>query len=91
MVTAVIATQAVSAAPKHWSRDPAFQQDPQLTSEQVRQLDSIFERDLPARIAQQQIARLDRELLRIILRLLDLPVPSVYRRSADESLFAGAP
>ena len=82
MATAAIATQAVSAAPKRWWRDPAFQQDLQLASEQVRQLDSIFERDLPARIAlHQQIAQLDRELLRIIGLEADV---AVVMRLSDE-------
>jgi Spy/CpxP family protein refolding chaperone len=85
MTTAAIATQAVSAAPKRWWRDPAYQQDLQLTSEQVRQLDSIFERDLPARIAlQQQIAKLDRELLRVIG--LEVDVAVVMRLSNEVEL-----
>jgi Spy/CpxP family protein refolding chaperone len=82
MATAAIATQTVSAAPKRWWRDPAFQQDLQLTSEQVQQLDSIFERDLPARIKlHQQIAQLDRELLRVIGLEADV---AVVMRLSDE-------
>ena len=85
MATAAIASQAASAAPKRWWRDPAFQQDLQLTSEQVRQLDSIFERDLPARIAlQQQIAKRDRELLRVIG--LEADVAVVMRLSNEVEL-----
>ena len=82
MATAAIASQAASAAPKRWWRDPAFQHDLRLTSEQVRQLDSIFERDLPARIAlHRQIAQLDRELLRVIE--LEADAAEVMRRIED--------
>jgi len=82
LATAVIATQAVVAAPKRWWRDPAMQQDLRLTSGQVRQLDSIFERDLPARIAlHRQIAQLDRELLRVIGLAADAAV--VMRMSEE--------
>lgn len=82
MAAAVVARQAVTAAPKRWWRDPAIQQDLRLTSEQVRQLDAIFERDLPARIAlHQQIAQLDRELLRVIELEADA---AVVMRLSDE-------
>jgi Spy/CpxP family protein refolding chaperone len=48
-------------------------------------LDSIFERDLPARIAlQQQIAKLDRELLRVIG--LEVDVAVVMRLSNEVEL-----
>lgn len=67
MATALLAAQTEVAASRRWWRDPTIQHDLRLTSEQVRRLDSIFERDLPARIAlHQQIAQLDRELLRAI-------------------------
>ena len=67
MATAVSAGQVEVAAPSRWWRSPTVQHDLRLTSEQVRQLDSIFERDLPARIAlHRQIVHLDRELLRVI-------------------------
>ena len=67
MATAVLAGQPEIAAPKCWWRNPAIQWGLRLTSEQVQQLDSIFERDLPARITlHQQIEQLDRQLLRVI-------------------------
>lgn len=67
MATAVLAGQSEVAAPRRWWRNATIQHDLRLTSEQVQQLDSIFERDLPARIAMRQlIAQLDRELLRLI-------------------------
>lgn len=67
MAAAVAARRAVLPAPTRWWRDPAIQQDLRLTSKQVRHLDAIFERDVPACIAlHRQIAQLDRELLRVI-------------------------
>lgn len=67
MATAVLAGQAEVAATKRWWRNPAIQQHLELTPEQVRQLDAIFERDLPLRMAlHQEIDHLDRELLRVI-------------------------
>ena len=67
MATGVVAGQAEIPTARRWWRDPTIQHDLRLTSEQVRRLDSIFERDWPSRIAlHQQIVQLDRELLRVI-------------------------
>jgi Spy/CpxP family protein refolding chaperone len=82
MAAAIVATQGVLAAPQRWWRDQAIQQNLRLTAEQVRQFDSLFERDVPARIAlQQQIAQLDRELLRAIELEADV---AVVMRLSDE-------
>src|SRR6188768_2131133 len=48
MAAAIVATQGVLAAPQRWWRDQAIQQNLRLTAEQVRQFDSLFERDVPA-------------------------------------------
>ena len=82
MAAAIVATQGVLAAPQRWWRDQAIQQNLRLTAEQVRQFDSLFERDVPGRIAlQQQIAQLDRELLRAIELEADV---AVVMRLSDE-------
>ena len=59
----VLAGQAVSAKRSRWWRDSAIQRQLALSSEQVSQLDSIFNRDRGARIElYKKLARLEAEL-----------------------------
>lgn len=81
MATAVLSAQDEVVAPRRWWRNPTVQHDLQLAAEQVQQLDSIFERHLPARIAlHQQIVELDRQLLRAI----ELEADAAVMRLVDE-------
>ena len=82
IATPVLTGQSEIAAPARWWRNPVIQHDLRLTSKQVRRLDSIFERDLPARIAlHRQIAQVDRELQRMIDLEADV---AVVMRLSDE-------
>jgi Spy/CpxP family protein refolding chaperone len=82
IATAVLTGQSEIAAPARWWQNPVIQHDLRLTSKQVRRLDSIFERDLPARIAlHRQIAQVDRELQRMIDLEADV---AVVMRLSDE-------
>lgn len=59
----VLAGQAVSAKRSRWWRDSVIQRQLALSSEQVSQLDSIFNRDRGARIElYKKLVRLDAEL-----------------------------
>src|SRR5688500_5602935 len=59
--------QRATSASSRWWRDPAIQHGIKLTTGQAHQLDRIFDRDRPARIAlHEKIRRLDGELLRVI-------------------------
>lgn len=63
VMSAIAVGQGVSAARHRWWRNPAIQRELVLSKEQVHLLDTIFERDLPARIAlYEKIDRLDAEL-----------------------------
>jgi Spy/CpxP family protein refolding chaperone len=63
---AVSAAQYPSGIVNRWWRDRSIQRHLALTAAQVNQLETIFERDLPARIAlHQKIRGMDVELLRV--------------------------
>jgi len=67
VASVVLAGQAVSARRSRWWRESAIQQQLALSSDQVHQLDAIFDRDLSARIElYKKITRLDTELRKMI-------------------------
>jgi Spy/CpxP family protein refolding chaperone len=60
-------SQGGAARRSRWWRAPCVQQRLALSPEQVRELDAIFSRDLPARLkVHQRIATLDAELQQMI-------------------------
>jgi Spy/CpxP family protein refolding chaperone len=64
---AILAGQGVFAGRHRWWRDPAIQRELALSPQQVQLLDTIFERDRPARIAlYEKLARRDAALRRTI-------------------------
>jgi Spy/CpxP family protein refolding chaperone len=64
---ALLGAQSPPGVVGRWWRDPSIQHDLALTPSQVRRLETIFERDLPARIAMhEKIRRMDADLLRVI-------------------------
>jgi Spy/CpxP family protein refolding chaperone len=64
---AASAAQYPSGIGNRWWRDRSIQRHLALTAAQVNQLETIFERDLPARIAlHQKVRGMDAELLRVL-------------------------
>ena len=67
LTSSVLFSQGGAARRSRWWRVPCVQQRLALSPEQARELDAIFSRDLPARLAaHKRIAGLDAELRHMI-------------------------
>ena len=69
VMSAILTAQNARPARNRWWRDPAVQRELALDAAQIQALDTIFQRDLPARRAlYRRIEQLDAELRQIIER-----------------------